>query len=78
MEIERLLRGCLETLGVRWRVSYTLSRFRRGFEHERDTMMNDLPEARDFTLTDTNGKPVSLSDYRGVKHVVLVFNRGFM
>jgi peroxiredoxin len=41
-------------------------------------MMNTLPEAQDFTLTDTQGKPVSLSDYRGVKHVVLVFNRGFM
>jgi peroxiredoxin len=40
--------------------------------------MDDLPEAQDFTLTDTGGKPVSLSDYRGVKHVVLVFNRGFM
>lgn len=40
--------------------------------------MSDLPEAQDFTLTDTGGKPVSLSDYRGVKHVVLVFNRGFM
>jgi peroxiredoxin len=40
--------------------------------------MNDLPEAQDFTLTSTSGQPVSLSDYRGVKHVVLVFNRGFM
>jgi peroxiredoxin len=40
--------------------------------------MADLLEAQDFTLTDTEGKSVSLSDYRGVKHVVLVFNRGFM
>ena len=39
--------------------------------------MSERPEAQDFTLTDTGGKPVSLSDYRGVKHVVLVFNRGF-
>jgi peroxiredoxin len=33
--------------------------------------------APDFTLEDTQGHSVSLSDYRGKKHVVLVFNRGF-
>ncbi len=33
--------------------------------------------APDFELQDAQGKPVRLSDYRGVKHVVLVFNRGF-
>ena len=32
----------------------------------------------DFTLTDTQGLSVTLSDYQGQKHVVLVFNRGFM
>jgi peroxiredoxin len=31
-----------------------------------------------FTLEDYRGQPVSLSDYRGKKHVVLVFNRAFM
>ena len=31
-----------------------------------------------FGLHDFNGKLVRLSDYRGHKNVVLVFNRGFM
>jgi peroxiredoxin len=34
--------------------------------------------APDFTLTDTQGQSVTLSSYQGDKHVVLVFNRGFM
>lgn len=29
-----------------------------------------------FTLTNMDGKPISLSDYRGNKSVVLVFYRG--
>ena len=32
----------------------------------------------DFALTDTQGQSVTLAGYRGQKHVVLVFNRGFM
>lgn len=35
-----------------------------------------MPHAPDFTLTDTTGRAVRLSDYRG-RPVVLVFNRGF-
>jgi peroxiredoxin len=34
--------------------------------------------AMDFTLPDLNGHPISLSDFRNEKHIVLVFNRGFM
>jgi peroxiredoxin len=33
--------------------------------------------APEFTLADFDGRQVSLSDYRGARHVVLVFNRGF-
>ena len=31
----------------------------------------------DFTLADFQGKPVSLSDFKGKANVLLVFNRGF-
>ncbi len=34
--------------------------------------------APDFTLVDFQGQSVRLSNYRNRKHVVLVFNRGFM
>ena len=34
--------------------------------------------APDFSLIDVDGETVRLSDYRGIKHVILVFNRGFM
>ena len=33
--------------------------------------------APDFTLTDYTGRSVSLSDFRGRKKVLLVFNRTF-
>jgi peroxiredoxin len=33
---------------------------------------------QDFTLKDTHGKPVTLSDFKGKQNVYLVFNRGFM
>lgn len=34
-------------------------------------------KARDFTLIDTEGRSVTLSDFEGKKNVYLVFNRGF-
>jgi cytochrome oxidase Cu insertion factor (SCO1/SenC/PrrC family) len=33
--------------------------------------------APDFTLEATDGKPITLSDFRGKKSVVLVFYRGY-
>jgi len=33
--------------------------------------------APDFTLDDYQGRPVSLSDFAGDKHVILVLNRTF-
>lgn len=33
--------------------------------------------APDFTLENMDGKRISLSDFRGKKNVVLVFNRGY-
>jgi peroxiredoxin len=35
-------------------------------------------KAPDFTLEDFTEKEVSLSNYKGEKHVIIVFNRGFM
>ena len=34
--------------------------------------------APDFELADSEGRKVKLSSYKGSKHVVLVFNRGFV
>ena len=34
-------------------------------------------QAPNFTLSDFNGKSVSLSDFAGQKNVLVVFNRGF-
>lgn len=35
------------------------------------------PQAPDFSDTDSEGRVIRLSDYKGKKNVVLVFNRGF-
>jgi peroxiredoxin len=40
--------------------------------------IQEATTAPDFTLADTQGRSVTLSGYQGQKHVVLVFNRGFM
>jgi len=34
-------------------------------------------EAPDFEVSDSRGHKIRLSSYRGLKNVVLVFNRGF-
>ncbi len=34
--------------------------------------------APDFSLPDFNGRLFRLADFRGLKRVLLVFNRGFM
>ena len=38
---------------------------------------NQLKIAPDFTASDTEGRKIKLSEYRGKKNVMLVFNRGF-
>ncbi len=45
----------------------------------RDAGKVELHEvAPDFTLPDFRGHDVSLADFRGEKHVLLVFSRGFI
>ncbi len=43
-----------------------------------DRSVDVAVQAPDFTLTDTTGREVRLSDFRNHQHVVLVLNRGFM
>jgi peroxiredoxin len=38
---------------------------------------NQLATVPDFTASDTEGRKIKLSEYRGKKNVMLVFNRGF-
>jgi len=40
--------------------------------------MTSLPLAPAFNLDTFSGEPLHLADFQGQKHVVLVFNRGFM
>jgi peroxiredoxin len=37
----------------------------------------EIQPASDFSATDSEGRLIKLSDYKGKKNVVLVFNRGF-
>ena len=39
--------------------------------------ITQAPTAPDFTATDTKGKVIQLTAFKGQKNVVLVFNRGF-
>lgn len=38
---------------------------------------NTASIAPEFSAIDTKGRTIRLSDYRGKKHILLVFNRGF-
>jgi len=38
----------------------------------------DYRPAPDFELADSEGRQVRLSSYKGVRNVVLIFNRGFL
>jgi peroxiredoxin len=38
---------------------------------------NPVAIATAFTASDSEGRTMHLSDYRGKKYIVLVFNRGF-
>ncbi len=42
--------------------------------------MNQLlnKPAPEFSAEDSNGQKISISGYKGLKNVMLVFNRGFM
>lgn len=42
------------------------------------SVVNLNTPAPDFTLQDYTGKSVSLSDFAGKKHVILVLNRSFL
>jgi peroxiredoxin len=46
-------------------------------DHSRREAVEETFDAPDFSLVDTAGTTVRLSNYRGRRHVVLVFNRGF-
>jgi hypothetical protein len=45
----------------------------------RELMIDQIqyPAAPDFSATDSEGKPIELAGFKGLKNVVLVFNRGF-
>ena len=38
---------------------------------------NQNQVAPDFKATDSEGRTIKLSDYKGKKNIALVFNRGF-
>ena len=42
------------------------------------SVVNLNTPAPDFTLQDYTGQSVSLSDFAGKKHVILVLNRSFL
>ena len=51
----------------------TIASFAQGVPKAPTTNLKVGDDAPDFTLTDTAGKPVKLSDFKGKKNVVLAF-----
>lgn len=41
-------------------------------------IIDKFPAAQDFSAKKTGGGKIKLSDYRHKKHLLLVFNRGFL
>jgi hypothetical protein len=66
--------GCLLALIQRKNLIYLF--YMRQPMYFEETLL-DTAIAPDFTLADFQGQPVRLADYRGRRHVVLVYNRGF-
>jgi peroxiredoxin len=56
-----------------WPETRVLSQ-KKGNEMSRVEINQSAP---DFTLADFNGNEIRLSDFRGTKNILLVFNRGF-
>ena len=54
-------------------ISVSIAAFAQGTPKAPTTNLKVGDMAPDFTLNDTTGKPVKLSDYRGKKNVVLAF-----
>ena len=52
---------------------FVTTAFSQGAPKPPTTQLKVGDMAPDFTLTDTTGKPVKLSDFRGKKSVVLAF-----
>jgi len=64
-----------------WKINYHLTAVKPA-DFDQGVVKMSLIElnqpAPDFTLADVTGNSVSLSQFKGKKHVILVLNRGFV